>query len=65
MYFIFLGLSSLHTVFTREHNRLASKIKAYAKHKTDADVMFEARRYIVASIQSIVYRHVHVLSHGV
>ena len=46
----------MHTLFSREHNRLASEIKAYARHKTDENIMYEARRYLIAQFQSIVYR---------
>ena len=31
-------------------------IKAYARHKTDENIMYETRRYIIAQMQSIVYR---------
>ncbi len=49
------GLAAMHTLFAREHNRLALKIKALAWHKTDESIMNEARRYVVAEMQNIVY----------
>ena len=51
----FLGLQAMHTVFAREHNRLAKAIKALAWQKSDEDIMYEARRYVVAQMQNIVY----------
>ena len=45
----------MHTLFAREHNRLASKIKSLAVHKTDESIMLEARRYMIAQMQNIVY----------
>ena len=49
------GLIALHTIFAREHNRLATKIKALARHKTDKYILNEARRYVIGQMQNIVY----------
>ena len=55
MSLVFLGLQAMHTVFAREHNRLAKAIKAVAWQKSDEAIMYEARRYVVAQMQNIVY----------
>ena len=49
------GLAAMHTLWAREHNRLAFKIKAMARHKNDESIMYEARRYVIAQMQSVVY----------
>jgi peroxidase len=50
-----IELTALHTLFMREHNRLADQISA--KHPTwnDEQVFQQARRLVVAEIQSITY----------
>ncbi len=49
------GLQSMHTVWAREHNRLARQIKALTPHKHDEEIMLEARRYVIAQMQNVVY----------
>jgi hypothetical protein len=50
-----LYLQALHTLFAREHNRLAKQIKSLAIHKDDQVIMKEARRYVIAQLHNIVY----------
>ena len=50
------GLAALHTLWMREHNRIATEIKAQAKIPlTDEDIFQTARRILVAELQSIVF----------
>lgn len=49
------GLQTLHTLFVREHNRLAAEIAAQFPTKTDEEIYQEARRFVVAEWQRIVY----------
>ena len=50
-----LGLAVMHTLFVREHNRLAAELEADFPNNT-ADEVFEAtRRLVVATIQKITY----------
>lgn len=51
-----VGLAALHTVFVREHNRLARKIQR--RHPSlDGDELYErARRFVGAEMQIITYK---------
>jgi hypothetical protein len=48
-------LSSLHTLFVREHNRLASRIEQLAPGASDEQIYQLARKIVGAEIQSITY----------
>ena len=45
----------MHTLFVREHNRIADLIKAEQPKWDDDEVFENARRILVAEYQSIVY----------
>ena len=50
------GLAAMHTLFLREHNRLADQIKGSSlKNLEDEDIFQLARRILVAEVQNIVY----------
>ncbi|XP_071090627.1 salivary peroxidase/catechol oxidase-like [Haliotis cracherodii] len=48
-------LQSMHTIFTREHNRIAKKLKALNCHWSDEITFQEARKIVGAIIQKITY----------
>ena len=51
-----VGLTAMHTLFVREHNRLAEEIAA-ADHRLSGDEIYErARKIVGAEIQVITYR---------
>ena len=50
-----LGLAVLHTLFMREHNRLASDIQTANPGLSDDEVFERARRLVVAKLQIITY----------
>ena len=50
------GLASLHTIFVREHNRVAAEIRREERSWGDEKVFQEARRLVVAELQNIIYR---------
>lgn len=51
-----VGLTALHTLFVREHNRLASQLAA-DDPSLSGDMIYEkARRMVVAFLQAITYR---------
>ncbi|KAG1702397.1 Chorion peroxidase [Nymphon striatum] len=49
------GLSAMHTVFLREHNRIADVLAHNHPFWNDQTIFEEARRIVVAIIQKIVY----------
>ena len=50
------GLTSIHTVFLREHNYWADQIKAANPTFTDDDIFFRARAIVNGETQLITYR---------
>ncbi|XP_071089128.1 salivary peroxidase/catechol oxidase-like [Haliotis cracherodii] len=48
-------LQSMHTIFTREHNRIAKNLKALNCHWSDEITFQEARKIVGAIIQVITY----------
>ena len=49
------GLAAIHTIFVREHNRIAKLISGHLGHMGDERVFQEARRINIAQMQNIVY----------
>ena len=49
------GLASLHTIFVREHNRVAAELRREERSWGDERVFQEARRLVVAELQNIIY----------
>jgi hypothetical protein len=50
-----VGLTALHTLFVREHNRLAARIAARKPSLTDEQIYQRARRQVIAILQAITY----------
>ncbi len=50
-----LGLTSMHTLFVREHNRWADQIRRSRPWFSGDDVFYAARRMVIAEIQIITY----------
>ena len=51
-----IGLTAMHTLFVREHNRLADEIRARNPELSGDDVYQSARRIVGAQMQVITYR---------
>ena len=50
-----VGLTAMHTLFVREHNRLAAEIAISNPALTGEEIYQEARRFVGALMQSITY----------
>ena len=50
-----VGLTSTHTLFVREHNRLADAIQAASPGMSDEDIYQTARKIVGAEMQAITY----------
>src|SRR5205085_9592792 len=51
-----IELTSLHTIFLREHNRLATQIATANPRLTDEEIYQKARAQVIAEIQVITYK---------
>lgn len=51
-----IELTSMHTLFLREHNRLAGQIAAANPSLTDEDIYQQARALVIAELQVITYK---------
>ena len=50
-----IALTSMHTLFVREHNRLAGNISADNPELSDEEIYQQARKIVIAQLQSITY----------
>lgn len=51
-----ISLVVLHTIFMREHNRVARELYELNPHWNDDKLFFEARRIVTAELQVITYK---------
>ncbi|VDN02940.1 unnamed protein product [Thelazia callipaeda] len=53
---LFVGLSSIHIILSREHNRLVTALQKLNPHWNGDRLFMEARKIVGAEIQAITYR---------
>ena len=51
-----IGLTAMHTLFVREHNRLAKEIRRTNKNLSGEEIYQRARRIVAAQMQVITYK---------
>ncbi|KAF5299451.1 hypothetical protein FQR65_LT01031 [Abscondita terminalis] len=51
-----ISLTVLHTIFMREHNRVANELSQLNRHWTDEQVFLETRQIVTAELQVLVYK---------
>ncbi len=49
------GLAAMHTIWLREHNRIAKFAKKVMPHLTDEEIYQQTRRIVIAEMQNVVY----------
>ncbi|XP_004642396.2 peroxidasin homolog [Octodon degus] len=52
-----LGLTSMHTLWFREHNRIAAELLALNPHWDGDTIYYETRKIVGAEVQHITYQH--------
>lgn len=50
-----VGLTLMHTLWLREHNRIAKQLSSFNKYKSDDEIFFETRKIVGAQLQFIAY----------
>lgn len=50
-----IGLAAVHTLWVREHNRVAGELAAINRHWNDETLFQEARRVVIAEMQHVTY----------
>lgn len=53
------ALTTLHTIFFREHNRVCDELKGFFPHRNDEWLYHQARKIVGAEMQAIVYHEFH------
>lgn len=51
-----MGLTSVYTLFLREHNRMATELSNQNPEWDDNKIFFETRRILIALYQHIIYK---------